>query len=121
MHAGSLHIDTKTVEMIVKCFVYSSSAIQFLCLIQSGVRSMRKHEVHLQSQRGISCVQQEFSSSVGANHRHCLLVKAHLQEDNITTNTSDRKLTLLAVTWCTSLHGLKNIISLTLHGSHDVV
>lgn len=79
--------------------MFSSSAVQFLYLIQRGVRSMRKHEVHLQSQRDISCVQQELSSSVGANHRHCLLVKAHLQEDSITTNTSDRKLTLLAVTW----------------------
>ena len=61
--------------------------------------------VHSQSQRGISCVQQEFSSSVGAHHRHCLLVKAHLKKSSITNYVSDTKLTVIAFTSCSSLHG----------------
>lgn len=46
-------------------------------------------------QRGVSCVQQEFSSSVGANQSYCLLVEAHLNENNIMTS-SETKLSCLA-------------------------
>lgn len=46
-----------------------------------------KHRVNLQSQRSISCVQEELSSPVNANHIDGLVIKAHLEDDKMAADT----------------------------------
>lgn len=64
-----------------------SSAICSQHVNQSSKTTL-KHRVTLQCQRRISCVQQEFSSPVNANHSNGLLIKAHLEDDKMAADAT---------------------------------
>lgn len=64
-------------------------------------RIMKEDRWNLQSQRSISCVQQEFSPPVNANYSNGLLVQAHLEDDNM---AADKTVT---ISWGIRLQGSK--------------
>lgn len=67
-------------------------------------RIIKEGRWDLQSQRSISCVQQEFSPPVNANYSNGLLVQAHLEDDNMAADTSDENVT---IGWGITLQGSK--------------